>query len=62
MVAICVGELVLGALGLLDDLHHVHAFRDAPENGVLVVQPRARHRRNEELRTVCEGGIEHEYN
>lgn len=34
-------------------LHHIHPAGDAAEHGVLVVQPRGRHRGDEKLRPVC---------
>ena len=50
----------LAALDLLDALHDVHALHDAAEDGVLVVEPRARRRRDEELRAVGVGaGVGH---
>ena len=42
----------LGHLHLLD---HIHAVDDAPKDGVLTVEERRRHRRDEKLRAVGVG-------
>jgi hypothetical protein len=51
----CARPILLVALGILDRLHDVHSSRDAAKHGVLVVQPRAVHARDEELRMDAMG-------
>mmetsp|Transcript_10988 Transcript_10988/g.20214 ORF Transcript_10988/g.20214 Transcript_10988/m.20214 type:complete len:217 (+) Transcript_10988:243-893(+) len=56
---IFVGLFVSG-VDALDGLEHVHALRQPPEHGMLVVEPRTRNRRHEELRAIRVGsGVGH---